>query len=285
LSEDLGVFILSSFCAVAPVPRQQDVGIDVICTLLRPGDGRALYAEESFYVQIKSKSVDQITFVDDQYKWFRGLQLPYFVARVDRASLTVELYSPVSTRHHFIESDYRGIAFSFGQLDASVPIEREGVRQSTFGRPVAAIKVEDIDDVAKLTRYYEIIKAIARVEEENRQLLRVRSVKQIKWSTNEVPRSDGQMSLVNVGYENYEREVYEALMEMIRSSSLAFTRNTDALLPILPLISQAEAKGVLTPDDRKLLGLMVTVAMHKDRVPPAPPPPIEPPAGGPDTAE
>ena len=58
--EDLGVVSLSAFCAVAPVPRPQDVGVDVVCTLLRPDGSRRLVAEESFYVQLKADSKNSV---------------------------------------------------------------------------------------------------------------------------------------------------------------------------------------------------------------------------------
>ena len=56
LAEGFSILALRSFTAVAPVPREEDVGIDVICTLLRP-EGKLLYAEDSFFVQIKSASI------------------------------------------------------------------------------------------------------------------------------------------------------------------------------------------------------------------------------------
>lgn len=48
-TEEFGIEVLRSFAAIGPVLREEDVGIDVICTLLRPE--RALqYAEDSFFV-------------------------------------------------------------------------------------------------------------------------------------------------------------------------------------------------------------------------------------------
>jgi hypothetical protein len=53
-AEDLGIFLLKAFCAMAPIPRQEDFGLaDAVATLLR-SDGRFWYAEDSFLVQLKS---------------------------------------------------------------------------------------------------------------------------------------------------------------------------------------------------------------------------------------
>ena len=52
--EELGLLLLKSIAAVAPVPRPEDVGIDAVAPLLRIGPKGLLFAENSFYVQLKS---------------------------------------------------------------------------------------------------------------------------------------------------------------------------------------------------------------------------------------
>jgi len=61
LAEDLGVFFLRSFCAVADLRQEDDFGLDAIATLLSRRCG-ILYAEESFAVQIKAVSVGEIEY-------------------------------------------------------------------------------------------------------------------------------------------------------------------------------------------------------------------------------
>jgi hypothetical protein len=61
-AEDLGIFLLRAFCAVAPIPRQEDFGLaDAVATLLRP-EGRFWYAEDSFLVQFKSRTEKRVAF-------------------------------------------------------------------------------------------------------------------------------------------------------------------------------------------------------------------------------
>jgi len=81
-AEGFGIQAFRSFAAVAPVPREEDIGIDVICTLLRP-EGALQYAEDSFFVQIKAASVSDITYEDNDYTWLCDLLLPIFIARVN----------------------------------------------------------------------------------------------------------------------------------------------------------------------------------------------------------
>src|SRR3954449_2633352 len=60
-AEDLGIFLLKAFCAVAPIPRQEDFGLaDAVATLLR-SEGRFWYAEDSFLVQFKSRTEKNLT--------------------------------------------------------------------------------------------------------------------------------------------------------------------------------------------------------------------------------
>ena len=258
LNEDLGVLILSSFCAVAPVPRPQDIGIDVIGTLLRPEGNRTLFAEESFYVQIKSESVDKVEFIDEEYEWFKRLELPYFLARVDAQTAKLELFSPAMSRVHFIENNYRGISFS--SEDYGSTIERNGVRLATFGVPVLSAQVQDITDKTKLRRFYEIIKMIVNIERQNRHLIRVRTMNQLTWATNEIPKLNGQMTLVNVGYEKYQQEVLDVLLETLRGSLLAFVMSDRASLDaIMPLLAHAQKKSRLTDEDRKQIGILLHI--------------------------
>ncbi len=93
LAEQLGVLLLQNVALVAPIPRTEDVGIDVVATLIRNFDGYKYIAEDSFFVQLKSSSVTEITFKDEQINWLAELQLPFFIASVDRKTSTINLYS------------------------------------------------------------------------------------------------------------------------------------------------------------------------------------------------
>jgi hypothetical protein len=82
--------MLRPFAAVAPVPREEDFGIDVVATLLRQ-TGKALTASDSFFVQVKTHSAASFTFVGDGIEWLRSLRLPYFplVVNLDKANASI----------------------------------------------------------------------------------------------------------------------------------------------------------------------------------------------------
>ena len=93
LAEQLGLYLLQSVALVAPVPRTEDIGIDVVCTLISEYDQYSYLAEDSFYVQIKSGSVREIEYSDVGVQWLTNLKLPLFVAVVDKAETKVSIYT------------------------------------------------------------------------------------------------------------------------------------------------------------------------------------------------
>ena len=92
LSEDIGVSFLRNFSAVAQVRQEDDIGIDAVATLLKP-NGKFLYAEESFTVQIKSASIKKINYDEQQLDWLMEQDLPFFVMIVDKEEGEIKMYT------------------------------------------------------------------------------------------------------------------------------------------------------------------------------------------------
>src|SRR5437868_973227 len=91
LKEELGVLLLKGFCVVATVERPEDVGLDGVATLLREEKG-LLYAENSFYVQFKSKSVRSVRYKGEEVRWLKNLKLPLFIGSVSIEDGSIELF-------------------------------------------------------------------------------------------------------------------------------------------------------------------------------------------------
>ena len=81
-TENLGLHLLRAVGAVAPVPRDQDVGTDAIITLLNHDQGCRLVSGSSFFVQLKSSSVRKVAFSSSDLEWLHRLELPYFIRSV-----------------------------------------------------------------------------------------------------------------------------------------------------------------------------------------------------------
>jgi hypothetical protein len=92
IAEGVAMQLLRPFAAIAPVPREEDHGIDVICTLLRE-EPRTLVAEDSFVVQIKTHTSAAFEFQGDGIAWLRQLTLPYFPLVMNLDTGTASLYT------------------------------------------------------------------------------------------------------------------------------------------------------------------------------------------------
>ena len=95
IAESRGMAALQDFAAVAPVPRPEDVGIDAFATLLVADENmpRRLLAGDTFAVQFKAVSVEQLVYTADEIPWLRGVKLPFFLCRVYVKSNRFYLYS------------------------------------------------------------------------------------------------------------------------------------------------------------------------------------------------
>ncbi|MDQ1005436.1 hypothetical protein QFZ28_006014 [Neobacillus niacini] len=107
LAEQLGLFLLQSVSLTAPVPRTEDVGIDVIGTLIREFDQYRYIAANSFYVQIKSSSVETVTFDEHEVQWLTDLELPFFIASVDRKTSNIKLFCAHRLSDAFVSNPNR----------------------------------------------------------------------------------------------------------------------------------------------------------------------------------
>ena len=91
-SELLAELLLSAFAFTTRVPRQEDIGFDLFCSLITR-EGKLLKAGPFFAVQAKS-STDPLTFSKDhEIAWLTGQENPLLLCVVDRPKLAMDVYS------------------------------------------------------------------------------------------------------------------------------------------------------------------------------------------------
>jgi hypothetical protein len=78
--------------------------VDVVATLLEDLDNRLFKATNSFYVQIKSSSVDLIEYENEEMDWLFALELPFFTARENKRLLGVELFQSLKSFSLFLNT-------------------------------------------------------------------------------------------------------------------------------------------------------------------------------------
>jgi hypothetical protein len=102
-SEYLAAYMLSALGLVTQVPRQEDIGFDLICNLAEQESG-ILSFRHHYAVSVKSASTPRAEFVppeskekdpkyNDHFSWLFHLELPLMLAVVDKAKQELALYS------------------------------------------------------------------------------------------------------------------------------------------------------------------------------------------------
>lgn len=90
-SEYLAHYVFSSFGTSVPIPRQEDTGLDLICTLTER-DGQRLWPKASYCVQVKS-TPDPWVFDDERsVKWIIEHPLPVFLCVVNKKKAKLSVY-------------------------------------------------------------------------------------------------------------------------------------------------------------------------------------------------
>ena len=184
VNEDLGVFLLKSFALVAPVPRQEDVGIDAVATLLRD-DGKLLIAEDSFCVQFKS-SKQPIRYKGHEVGWLKSLQLPLFFGCIDRTRLEIELFGTHNLSSILIQGGCHEIVVHISPDSQQDPEDK--ARYVGLGTPLLKWDAHMLNDKGFADRAFDMLKGYLPTEHENLRIRGIRALRQIEWATNEWAR-------------------------------------------------------------------------------------------------
>lgn len=193
LAEQLGLYLLQSVALVAPVPRTEDIGIDVVCTLISEYDQYSYLAEDSFYVQIKSGSVREIEYSDVGVQWLTNLKLPLFVAVVDKAETKVSIYT--------CKRLYDAIALKKDRKEIKL-ILAENKNENIFdlvdeeqtdiflGPPIVEWKLSNLMN-EETTLFFNVMKEHIRIIHEAMELYTIGCGTSYVWKTNEMPERIG----------------------------------------------------------------------------------------------
>lgn len=235
LAEQLGALLLQNVALVSPVPRTEDVGIDLVATLLRNFNGYNYIAEDSFYVQIKSSSVTEIAFKGQKVKWLYELQLPFFVASVDRKTSTIHLYCAHYLSDVFVTNPNRKeIILEFADtIEYDCSDERESIRVP-LGPCVVSWSLKEVEaDNTFIEKFYKLLKMHVLIAKKSIETRRVGFVDQISWDTGKGPKVIQQkIKLVKTKSTQEIAAPYLSsfLMELVLEKDLFTTRSLYCLL-------------------------------------------------------
>jgi hypothetical protein len=192
-SEYLAQYILSSLAISVPVPRQEDVGSDFHCTLLRK-EGQNLRPYLPFNIQIKSISDKVVSFggLTDAGYWREHeidqlcqTDTPFLIGMVDIRNQRLDIFSTLT--RYFVASKW-GNSPKPRQVDL-VPYEPaanehlgEGTQEDLpeikpgipnklwrlpIGQPIVSILIGDSEDPVKCEEIKRVLEPYLRLDQDN----------------------------------------------------------------------------------------------------------------------
>ncbi len=190
LHEELGLFLLRAVALVAPVPRQEDVGVDAFATLVRLEGSRRLLPDVSFLVQLKAASLSVVKYVGpDEVAWLTNLEIPLFIGRVDLSRASITLFSTQRVHQILLEGPHEEIHLLLDPADETAPTS--GVRRANIGPPVHTWSVTDVGQPDFLTRTYSVLRPHVESLRRNRSLRDIGYQRMLRWETGQPPVDNG----------------------------------------------------------------------------------------------
>ena len=255
LHEGFGLELIRPFAFVAPVPRPEDIGFDAVATLLHE-EGRRLYAEESFLVQVKSSSVRRLDYAHAPLSWLKALQLPLFILSVNLARATLELYTLAhATRRPNFRDRKRVSLF----LDSRT-FRLEGDQMEVWlGPPILCWTPADAATAKFRSQAYHVLKAWLTCENESIALRSIGMTKPMEeWKTNEIPcQSSIEVTLQDRGELPEVLKKLKPIIRRLMAPAFDLNEETNDLAIGLLLVFQYMRRQGVDPDPRNLLRCMV----------------------------
>lgn len=171
-AEYLALYLLSWMGLVQPIQRQEDIGIDFLCTIGKNEDNILSFGDQCL-LQVKS-SREMISYNGEDLDWFFGLELPFFVGHVDHKKQSLKLYS-TSAKWFLIKylqvDQMKPIAFKFrNQKDTGKihePVERNGKWHIDLGFPIIEINSQSVQEEASREKLKKDLRRIIAMERRN----------------------------------------------------------------------------------------------------------------------
>jgi hypothetical protein len=201
-AEYLAQYILSAFAIAVPVPRQEDVGTDFHCSLLRR-DGNNLRPTLPFNIQIKSAGdkilKDGVRFggVTEAGNWRKHeieqlcqTDTPFLVGLVNLDKQSLDVFSTIT--RYFVLSNWQGNGFprevalipyeptgeghlgtgALEDLDAK-PNMPQSLWKLPLGQPIVSISIAESEDPNKCEEIKNLLEPFLRMDQENAVSFRI----------------------------------------------------------------------------------------------------------------
>lgn len=215
-----------------------------------------MLASDSFFVQLKASSVTQIEFTDEQVAWLFKLELPFFVASVDKANNSVRLFCCHRLSDALITNHSRKRVIlhlsSEEKPDEFVAAASDDVY---VGPPVLEWSIGDLQTEQTRTQFYDLCKMHVAVFREALETRRIGRTPYVLWKTNEPPRTVGWKTACSFPPGDQIEPVADLMMpyvakileESLRARDPRWVKTLKSLVDdYLGLIERFRAESVVT---------------------------------------
>jgi hypothetical protein len=142
-SEYLATYFFSAIGLVTPVPRQEDIGFDLVCSIADQEVGRLTFNEQ-FIVSVKSLGTPDIVLEPAKSEdgslphihWLFLQELPLLLAVVDKKSQDIRVYSTLPIWFIYFENHDCGALTLKPRLDTT--------HLNDVGRPTKGLELEEL---------------------------------------------------------------------------------------------------------------------------------------------
>lgn len=241
IAENLGMVLVQGLALVAPVPRSEDVGLDVVATLLEYVDSYKVKPRHSFYIQLKSAATRSICFEGEEVEWLMSLQLPFFIGSINTANASIDLFAC----HELSQVRIGGgnCQKLVLHLDKPLPSNRDdSVTRCYVGPPVHSWSVSNISEREFIKTSFDILNPHLENANRNLELGRCGRYEVLKWTTSQPPEFHSFRSMI--GPDTLIRSMNLA-MPYLATCLQEFQKveNVDAFEQVLGLVKTMHEMG------------------------------------------
>lgn len=266
-AENLGIVLMQAICAVAPVPREEDMGIfDAIATVLRR-EGNLLFAEGSFLVQFKSAGIRKFEYSGAQLANMRAQDIPLFIASVNLKTATIELY-PVGPALQRIGGEDSSVVIFHLKQKKHPP---SGVQFNVYmGKPALKWDMAEMNGCEFQRTSSSLLVAWLELLKDNTQKYRLGIYDEVKWETGAIPKLSGAYAMLS-GPEEIEKgmQITGAALKWLTGQALI---EDSIAIPVIQIAGWYASRGVNVDVSmlsvklmQKQMGIMIEDALAKNR--------------------
>jgi hypothetical protein len=166
-TEYLAQYVFASFGTSVPVPRQEDAGVDLFCTLTGRA-GKLAWPEAHFTVQVKSNAKRLVFGTPGSVRWLIEHPLPLLLCCIDKKALRLSVYHTFPRYLLWMSAHHPNrLELTPGKGTKGKSIKWEGGKRFSLDAPILDFYLSDLLDPARHVELKSVLSAWLKRDEDN----------------------------------------------------------------------------------------------------------------------